>query len=237
MKKLSYLFVALLSFLVVPFTVMAEGEEVTSKEPVPVYLFRGDSCPHCEEAIAFFDSIEEQYGLYFDLKSYEVWNDQENSNLMQEVAKKLGDEVSGVPYIIIGDKTWNGYSSSMNSELETAIMELYESDNRFDALNIPEKVTNNAVSVVIIACVVLGLGAILYFGRKATDTNTNEDKEDKELEKFEEDEQKEEEPAMAVKEEKVSKKTSSKSSKKTSKKSTTKKTTTKQTKKTNSKKK
>ena len=51
MKKIKYLLIIFALALILPFSVNA-------KEKVKVYLFRGEGCPHCQEAEAFFDSIK-----------------------------------------------------------------------------------------------------------------------------------------------------------------------------------
>ena len=124
MKKLKYLVILLIAALIIPFTVNAEGEESESKE-VKVYLFRGEGCPHCQEAEAWFQSIEEEYGSYFEIVSYETWYNQENAELMQRVAKARGEEASGVPYIIIGNQSWNGFTESYEQEMINEIKSNY----------------------------------------------------------------------------------------------------------------
>ena len=41
---------------------------------------------------------------------------------MNGVAQKMGDAVNGVPYLIIGKKTFNGYSESDNEVILKAIL-------------------------------------------------------------------------------------------------------------------
>ena len=99
MKKLKYLFVVFVAFLAMPFMVFADDTEATptptpaeteeTPSKVNVYLFRGEGCPHCEEMLEFFDSIEEEFGQYYTMNTYEVWYNQDNANLMEEVAEKL----------------------------------------------------------------------------------------------------------------------------------------------------
>ena len=102
---------------------------------VPVYLFRGQGCSHCHEFLEFVASdLVKEYGDKFELISYEVWNNKENANLMEEVSEYLDDDANGVPYIIIGEKTYNGYSESMNDKIKTAIDDLYKSEERYDIL-------------------------------------------------------------------------------------------------------
>ena len=93
---------------------------------VAVYLFRGEGCPHCQEAEEWFDSIEEEYGDLFEVVDYEVWHSQENSELMEAVAKSRGDSGSGVPYIIIGNKSWEGFKNDYGPEMLDEIKSVYE---------------------------------------------------------------------------------------------------------------
>ena len=93
---------------------------------VAVYFFRGEGCPHCQEAEEWFESIEEEYGDLFEIVDYEVWHSQENSDLMEAVAKSRGDSASGVPYIIIGDKSWEGFKNDYGPEMLDEIKSIYE---------------------------------------------------------------------------------------------------------------
>lgn len=143
MKKLKYLVVLLIAALIIPFTVHAEGEETESKE-VKVYLFRGDGCPHCQEAEAWFQSIEGEYGSYFEVVDYETWYNQENAELMQQVAKARGEEANGVPYIIIGNQSWNGFTESYESEMIEKIKSEFETnvDERYDIIKLLPELAN-----------------------------------------------------------------------------------------------
>ena len=140
MKKLKYLVILLIAALVIPFTVKAEGEEVTNEESkeVKVYFFRGEGCPHCEEAETWFESIEEEYGSYFEVVDYETWYNQENAELMQKVASARGEKVEGVPYIIIGKQSWNGFTESYESEMISRIKEEFEKnvEDRYDIMKL-----------------------------------------------------------------------------------------------------
>lgn len=111
------------------------GDYEETDDKVTVYLFRGKGCSHCYEFLEYVSSdLIKEYGNYFKLVSYEVWNDSNNAQLMQEVSDYLGDDASGVPYIVIGDKTFNGYAESMNDEIKNAIKDLYDSEDRYDVL-------------------------------------------------------------------------------------------------------
>lgn len=175
MKIVKQLLLVLIAIMVmVPFSVNAlvevEKPEV-NKEPVKVYLFYGNGCPHCEGAIEWFSSIEEEYGDYFELVKYEVWYDKENNSFMQKLSNFRKDNASGVPYIIVGDYAYpNGFDGSQVVDTETGktsgdimierILRNYTSDNRYDAI---EAYNNrpNYDNVVIISSAVVIVGGIV----------------------------------------------------------------------------
>lgn len=90
-----------------------------------IYFFRGEGCPHCEEAEEWFDSIKEEYGTMFKVVDYETWYDEENADFMQRVAKSRDEEANGVPYIIIGDKSWLGFTERYEEEMLEEIKKVY----------------------------------------------------------------------------------------------------------------
>lgn len=178
MKKLKFLFVMLIGILLIPSTVFAADEE--GNDSVNVYFFHGDGCPHCAEAEEFFNSIEDEYGDMFDVVSYEVWYNETNAELMQQVAELRDEDASGVPYIIIGNQSWSGYASTYDDEIISKIESEYETptDERYDIMNYVDGVyqaDNNSedsnyasdVAVVIaIVLVVAGVGFGIWYARK-----------------------------------------------------------------------
>lgn len=187
MKKLKYLFVVFVAFLAMPFMVFADDTEATptptpaeteeTPSKVNVYLFRGEGCPHCEEMQEFFDSIEDEFGQYYTMNTYEVWYNQDNADLMEEVADTLGVKVTGVPFLVIGDQTWNGYASSYDAEIEAKILSEYNSDSRYDVMTAEEPEANNVAAVLIVVAVVGVIGGIVYVLRASTG-DTVEDTEE-----------------------------------------------------------
>ncbi|MDD4036438.1 MAG: glutaredoxin [Bacilli bacterium] len=119
MKKLfKLLLIVFCLFLITP-------SKVAAKEKVTVHLFWENGCPYCENAKEFFDSIKEEYSEYFQLKEYEVYSNQDNANLKAKVHAKFKMDSSGVPFIVIGDKYFVGYSSSSDEEIINTIKDQY----------------------------------------------------------------------------------------------------------------
>lgn len=118
------------------FTRTAKLSDITfEKDKINIYFFWGDGCPHCEELFTFLESIKDEYNEYFNLYGFEVWYNEDNGKIMDYFQDKLGETVGSrsVPYYIIGDKSFAGYTSSMNEEILDTIKEKY--NNRQDIKN------------------------------------------------------------------------------------------------------
>lgn len=88
-----------------------------------VYIFRGQTCVHCLDAVTHFVKLFND-GVKFNFYTYETWNNSANANLYYEVIKKYTaneEEMGGVPLIIIGDQYFIGYASGYDSAILDAI--------------------------------------------------------------------------------------------------------------------
>ncbi len=97
---------------------------------VNVYFFYGRECPHCEDEFSFFDEIEDEYGKYYNLYTFEVWHDSYNSNMLKIFSNAMGSIVSSVPYTIIGDSVIRGFGNTSKDKIINAIKE--NQDNDYD---------------------------------------------------------------------------------------------------------
>lgn len=163
MKKILLAFIFAL-FIFIPGSAQAKGK-------INVYMFRGQGCPHCAEAEEYFKKLEKdvEYSKYYTLKDYEVWYDEKNNELMNKVAKKLKEQASGVPYIIIGKKTFNGFSESTEKEIKDAIKKEYNSKKSYDVIKElnTKKEDNSAVPIIItISVAVLIIGGLVFLTKK-----------------------------------------------------------------------
>lgn len=181
MKKflMSILFMAV---LLVPITVKAEDE-------VTIYLFRGDTCAHCEEAITYINKHKDELGDNIKVVTYEVWENEENSKLQDKVADKLEvdkEKNYGVPFIVIGEEYIKGYGgvSTFNKMLDIAndyvsngeYKDIVAQTAKEEGLDVKSKTLDELFSepskvVTIVAysifgAIVLGIGAMIVFSRK-----------------------------------------------------------------------
>lgn len=101
-----------------------------NKNKVNIYFFFGDGCHYCESEYEFFKEIENEYGKYFNLYRFEVWDNEKHQNLLKLSASIMGDQIRGIPYTIIGSKTFIGFNEEIKYEMLEAIKT--EHENSFD---------------------------------------------------------------------------------------------------------
>ncbi len=108
----------MLGFSGLPAHAAAPAQQI---EPVAIYFFWGDGCPHCAAAKPFLAGLEEKYPSA-TVRAYEVWHDEANQNLFIQMAAKYGFEPTAVPTIFIGDRNWVGYAEEPYArEIEEAV--------------------------------------------------------------------------------------------------------------------
>ena len=132
-------------------TLVAEGMELQNKDykeddkQAIIYMFRGQGCGFCRSFLTFLNSISNEYGKYFKLVSFEVWNDAKNSSLMNKVPLVTEQQATGVPYIVIGEKVFTGYASDYDEDIKAAIKAQYN-DNSYDLMKELDKRLNGSTS-------------------------------------------------------------------------------------------
>ncbi|MFA6255071.1 MAG: hypothetical protein WC675_03490 [Patescibacteria group bacterium] len=118
---------------------------VSAQEPQPVYLtlFYGDGCPHCAKEEVFLGKLEREFSN-LNIRRLEVWNNQDNVKLMQEVSKELNVRITGVPFTVIGQETISGY---LNDETTgQKIRNIIESHSAVGCADLVGDIINQQVS-------------------------------------------------------------------------------------------
>ena len=105
-----------------------------NNDKVNVYIFIGQSCWHCLDEISWLSSKISEFSQTANIIVYEVWNNENNSLLMSEVGKTLNKTVSGVPFTVVGDKTFAGFSEEIGTKILNEIKNQYNSNNRYDVI-------------------------------------------------------------------------------------------------------
>ncbi len=83
-------------------------------------MFYGQGCPHCSTLKSFLVDMENKYP---SLKIYphEVYQDNEERDLFEEMSKNFNVEIKGVPTIFIDDKVIVGFSNAIGDSIEGEI--------------------------------------------------------------------------------------------------------------------
>ena len=103
------------------------------KDKLNIYLFYGEGCPYCEKEIEFFKKIKNKYQDKIIVYAFEAWVNEETDNLLYNFFKLMNDDVRGVPYVIIGEQSFIGFSTTLEDKFIKMIEE--ELINNFDVLN------------------------------------------------------------------------------------------------------
>ncbi len=118
MKKLVYIFIFV--FAIIGMFGLSTAK-VSAADNLNIYLFWGDGCPHCAKEKDFLSDFLVNYPNV-KLNKFEIYNNQSNVALMQDVADNLDVDASGVPFLIIGDKEYIGYAEgTTDKEIESRI--------------------------------------------------------------------------------------------------------------------
>lgn len=165
------LFLVFLSFLVfIPintFAISTDYKDVVyditgyekSEDKVVLYLFHGEECPHCNSERKWLKTIENKYDN-LEIVYYEVWHSDENSLYLQEVFNKLEVTKNSIPFTVIGEKYFIGFSDSVKIKIEDTIkyyLEIYEENQNEEKVYIPllKDIDPKNVSITLVA-IVLG---------------------------------------------------------------------------------
>lgn len=115
-------YIVIFLLLLIPITVHAQDK-------YNIYLFYGETCPHCADEEEFLESY---LGIYdnVELVKYEVWNSAENREILVKVQNELNNHTSGVPYLVIGEKVIVGYLDGTTDKQIKKEVEKYVSSKK-----------------------------------------------------------------------------------------------------------
>ncbi|MFH1722882.1 MAG: hypothetical protein ABH950_09800 [Candidatus Altiarchaeota archaeon] len=112
----------LLSSFALGFEVPDPSAENVKKETFTAYVFWGEGCPHCNAEKRFLAEIEDKYpGL--EIQYLEIYNNDSNRELFNNLMQKRGVQIKGVPTFVLGNTEIVGYQTDQTSgkQIEEAI--------------------------------------------------------------------------------------------------------------------
>ena len=167
-KKIFFI-ILFLSFLVLPLNTFALSDDYqdqifsitgtqVEKGKINLYLFKGKGCPHCADEERWLEQIKKDYEDYLNVYEFEVWYNDNNAKILDKVKAKLESTSNGVPFTVIGDTYFSGFSDSIASSIEGKIREYAELDSNPNEITLPilGSVNKKSISIPVVA-IILGL--------------------------------------------------------------------------------
>ena len=127
------------------------GEEVIENK-INIYFFYGDGCPHCAKEEKLLKLLDEKYSDVIIIHRYETWDNSKNRELMieaKELVKAKGVSQVSVPFTVIGNKYFSGYSEYVGNEIENLI-KIYSSEEDIDKDDKDNVVNSNKVKIPLL---------------------------------------------------------------------------------------
>jgi len=112
-------------YIIFTFVALLLCDNVSAKENVKLYLFYGDGCPHCASEKEFLKELDNKYDN-LEIIMYEVWYNEENATLMDNVKAKLEKNNQYVPFTVIGETSFTGFNESFEKAIEEAVLNCSE---------------------------------------------------------------------------------------------------------------
>ena len=131
MKKILLSILVLLAFTQTKVSALTEdyrdfvGPEIGVKsndETVAIYFYYGEGCPFCEKEMNFLTGLQSEYGNKIAVYKYEVWNNEDNNEVMRNLKEKANVDVDdSVPFTQISDRVFYGFSQDIELDMENQI--------------------------------------------------------------------------------------------------------------------
>ena len=88
---------------------------------VNIYFFHSNQCDYCDQERVYLEALKERYPN-MRIYSYEI-SDTTNNDLMIEAKKMYQITQSGVPFTVIGDTAYAGFSQSKKALFQKTVYE------------------------------------------------------------------------------------------------------------------
>jgi thiol-disulfide isomerase/thioredoxin len=85
------------------------ADESIEPTGVCVYLFYGETCPHCAEEEEFLEELESKYPE-LQVHGFEIYYNSESRQIYEKITGAYHISTPGVPLTVIGDKAFLGFS-------------------------------------------------------------------------------------------------------------------------------
>ncbi len=119
-RLLGSIILTILAIILLTMSFTQKTVAAQDNNPVVIYMFWGEGCPHCAVAIPYFEDIAKK-NPNIELRFFEIYNSVENQEKFIKMASANGFEARGVPTIFIGDHYWEGFAEVLQPEINSVI--------------------------------------------------------------------------------------------------------------------
>ena len=136
----------------------------------PIYFFYGKECGYSKDFIEFYvNKVIPQYGDKIHIVGFETWHDSNNKDLMKQVLEYKKSSYDGSPLIIIGDRIFEGYTSSYDNQILSSINNLGDKDIFKDMNNISESDMSNGTKLILLSVlfIILMISTFIFINKKS----------------------------------------------------------------------
>ncbi|NLW81742.1 MAG: hypothetical protein GXY42_08755 [Desulfovibrionales bacterium] len=91
-------------------------------DTLDIHLFYGEGCPHCKKEELHLQLLEKRFSN-LKVHRYEVYYNDSNMELFRRIAKSLEADVSGVPFLVVGNEYVVGFDETTTPGIITAKIE------------------------------------------------------------------------------------------------------------------
>ncbi len=85
-----------------------------------IEFYYSAECDHCQAAEPFLEQLVREHPE-FELKKFEVWNDQENLLLLMMKASQHGYTPDALPNIYVGERYWIGFDDRIAAQIRSEL--------------------------------------------------------------------------------------------------------------------
>lgn len=164
MKKIALILFSLLVLLPIAVSAKDKYEDklydklnLNEVDKIRIYFFHSKLCIHCMHEEEWLDEIKSEYGNKLEIVKYQIYKNEKNNKLMEDVKEMMGEKSTGFPYTVIGDKTYLGFGDLSKQEMEKTIKEYLGDVTGKTILNLPFgiKLELDSLSIPVMA-IILG---------------------------------------------------------------------------------
>ena len=122
-KRIGFWTIFALIIVLIGLVTPPSSRALAQNTDVTIYFFWGDGCPACASAKPIIQELADE-NPRIGLEMFEIYYDAEAREVFAEMTAKIGVEPRYIPAILIEDRYWEGFNSSVQAEIESYLAEL-----------------------------------------------------------------------------------------------------------------